>query len=59
MKEWAVREESRLQFQVEIFNLFNTANFDFPVRDFNQPNFGSVVSAQDSRQIQLGFRLDF
>ena len=59
MKTWSFSETSRLQFRAEFFNLLNTPNFDLPVADLNSPNFGKVTSAKDSRQIQLGLRLEF
>jgi hypothetical protein len=59
MKQWRLREVSRLQFRVEAFNLFNHPNFNLPEGDFNSPDFGRVKSAWDSRQIQLGLRLEF
>ena len=59
MKSWQLWDQSRLQFRAEFFNLLNHPNFDLPVGDFNNPNFGRVQSARDSRQIQFGFRLDF
>ncbi len=59
MKSWHLSDQSRLQFRTEFFNLFNHPNFDLPVGDFNNRNFGRVQSARDSRQIQFGLRLDF
>ncbi len=59
MKQWSLPRERRVQFRAEFFNLLNTPNFDLPIGDFNNPNFGSVTSAKDSRQIQFGLRLEF
>lgn len=59
MKSVVLRETSRIQFRAEFFNLFNHPNFNLPVGDFNSASFGRVTSAKDSRQIQMGVRLEF
>ena len=52
-------ESKTLEFRVEAFNLFNTANFDLPNRFAFTPNFGKIFSAGPSRQIQLGLKFSF
>jgi hypothetical protein len=72
MKEFSLElagNEARVQFRVEIFNLFNRANFSTPsllafsgVRDNEEPlsTLGRIRStATSARQIQLGLKLVF
>jgi len=49
----------RLQLRWEIFNLFNTVNFDIPNRIAFTPNFGRIFSAQPARQMQFGAKVLF
>jgi len=54
-----LRENTRLQFRAEAYNLFNHTNFNIPNRIAFTPNFGSISSAMDSRQLQLALKLAF
>jgi hypothetical protein len=58
-KEFHLTESSRLQFRAEAYNIFNHPNFNIPNRTAFTPNFGSISSAQDSRQLQLALKLLF
>ena len=65
-KKFAVFGESRsLLFRAEFFNLFNHSNFYNPTTTLSNdgftmnPQFGQIVSARPSRQIQLAARFDF
>jgi hypothetical protein len=62
-KEFPIRENVRLQFRLDVFNLFNHPNFNPPVgagRTFSTAaSFGSIVSAQDPREMQFSLRLTF
>jgi hypothetical protein len=58
-KDIALREPLRVQFRAEAYNLFNHANFNIPNRIAFTPNFGSISSAQDSRQLQFALKLLF
>ena len=58
-KSFPLGGPAQLQFRVEAFNVFNTANFNNPGSTFGTSNFGRITSAQDMRQIQLGARLSF
>jgi len=51
--------DTRLQLRWEIFNLFNTVNFDTPNRIAFTPNFGRIFSAQPARQMQFGAKILF
>lgn len=53
-------ERFRLQFRAELFNLFNTPQFDLPARTIGNPQAGIINSVANSeRQIQFGLRLTF
>ncbi len=58
-KDIPLRESIRLQFRAEAYNLFNHPNFNLPNRVAFTPNFASISSAQDSRQLQLALKLAF
>lgn len=58
-KEIPLRERVRLQFRADVYNLFNHPNFNIPNRIAFKPNFGSISSAQDSRQLQFALKLLF
>ena len=48
-----------MQFRLEAFNLFNTVHYFLPVSDLTSASAGQVVRAADSRQIQLGLKVQF
>jgi hypothetical protein len=49
-----------IEFRAEIFNAFNTVNFDNPVTSINSPNFGRVTEIVGRpRVMQFGLRLNF
>jgi hypothetical protein len=58
-KNFGLGAGRQLQFRAEVFNVFNTANFDNPNATFGTANFGRITSAQPMRQIQLGARVTF
>ena len=49
----------RVQARIEVFNLFNRANFNQPDPFVGSPTFGQVLSAQSPRRVQLGVRALF
>ena len=54
------RENSRVQFRADIFNLFNRAPLNNPATSLaSSATFGKITSAGNSRQIQLALRFDF
>ncbi len=54
------RENSRVQFRADIFNLFNRAAFNNPATSLaSSTTFGKITSAGNARQLQLALRLEF
>ena len=58
-KDIVVKEPVRLEFRAEAYNALNHPNFNIPNRTAFTPNFGSISSAQDSRQLQFALKLLF
>jgi hypothetical protein len=58
LKDFSFREQKRLQFRTEMFNVFNQVNFSNPNSYVNSGNFGSVLStvSQQGRVIQLALK---
>ena len=49
-----------LEFRGEIFNVFNTVNYDNPVTDINSTNFGRITGIVGRpRLMQFALRLNF
>ena len=59
MKNIPIGGRMRVQVRAEIFNLFNTVNFNAPNASFGSAAFGRITSALAMRQIQLGAKLIF
>lgn len=60
LKRTRLTERTNLEFRAEIFNLFNTVNFDNPVTEINSANFGRITSiAGRPRLLQFALRLNF
>lgn len=58
-KRFVLSERVALQARAESFNLLNRANYDIPDAVLTSPTFGSATAAFDSRQGQVGLRLEF
>ncbi|MEE8585062.1 MAG: hypothetical protein V3T83_09450, partial [Acidobacteriota bacterium] len=52
-------EESKIQFRVEFFNLFNRVNFLQPEPRINFAQFGRSTDTFDAREIQFGLKFIF
>jgi len=66
MKNTELTEKIRLQFRIEVFDLFNHANFGQPGNVVGTPGFGRITNTRfptgesgSSRQMQLGLKLIF
>ena len=61
MKEFPlpVRENMRLQFRTDFFNLFNQVNLGDPTVTLTNGNFGKITSAAAPRMLQFGLKLYF
>jgi hypothetical protein len=64
MKNTELGETIRVQFRVEVFDLFNHANFGQPGNMVGTPGFGLITNTRfptgesgSSRQVQLGMKL--
>ena len=71
-KNWKVKEKYGIQFRAEMFNLFNTTNFNGfdpglgasfntagKFTGFNNTNFGKLNSDRGPRNIQFGIKFNF
>lgn len=55
-------ETTNLQFELNVFNLFNRAQFAAPIAALNSSRFGQIISTRPGttpRQIQLGAKFTF
>jgi hypothetical protein len=62
IKHFALAERTRLGFEANFFNVFNTAVFGPPVAVLRDARFGRITSTlngSNPRQIQLGLKLVF
>jgi hypothetical protein len=57
MKDFGIFETLHLQFRSEFFNLFNHTNFENPVTVTSNANFGQIITANPSREIQGALKL--
>lgn len=59
-KNFQFAERYKLQFRTEIFNLFNTPQFDLPNASIGNPNAGIITGTVGTpRQFQFALRLSF
>ncbi|MBM3814727.1 MAG: hypothetical protein FJW20_24140 [Acidimicrobiia bacterium] len=59
-KDFQLSERFKLQYRAEMFNLFNTPQFDLPNSSIGNPNAGTITSVVGNpRQVQMALRLAF
>ena len=59
-RQFALTENSRLEFRTDFINLFNTVQWNTPITDPNNLNFGAAVEQFNTpRWIQFQLRLTF
>ncbi len=58
-KNVQITRTQRLQFRVEVFNVWNQERFGQPGNQIGTPNFGVITTADDGRVVQLGLRYTF
>jgi Carboxypeptidase regulatory-like domain/TonB dependent receptor-like, beta-barrel len=60
LKRTRLTERLELEFRAEVFNVFNTVNFDNPETNINSANFGRITAiAGRPRLMQFALRLNF
>jgi hypothetical protein len=61
MKNFKMTERVTTQFHADFFNLFNTPQWNNPVSNIGDSNFGKITSVQvaSEREIQFGLRVTF
>ncbi len=59
IRQFKIRETKMVALHADFFNLFNHANFGFPVTNLTAGNFGTISSAAEPRDIQFGLKLSF
>jgi hypothetical protein len=58
-RSFPVRENLKMDFRLEAFNVFNHARFGNPNTTINNNNFGRITTAQDPRIMQAALKLNF
>jgi hypothetical protein len=53
----ALGPRAKIEVRIEAFNLFNRANFTAPSGVRSTSTFGTITSAYDPRQLQIGGRV--
>jgi hypothetical protein len=48
---------TRTELRVEIFNLLNHVNFGTPASNISNNTVGTITSADDGRNVQIGLRV--
>jgi hypothetical protein len=58
-KGFPLHGDTRLQVQADLFNAFNTTNFNDPQTNLANADFGRITSAGPPRNVQLALRVTF
>ena len=54
-----ISERITVEFRADFFNLLNNAQFETPVTNISDPNFGKIQDTASPRILQLAARLTF
>jgi hypothetical protein len=54
-----ITEKVSAEFRADFFNLFNNVQFEAPVTNISDPNFGKVQDTANPRIVQLALRVTF
>jgi hypothetical protein len=58
-KNFQIRDQMRILFRAEAFNLFNHSNFTAPDGNISNPTFGVITSTYPPRQMQFALKVQF
>jgi hypothetical protein len=58
-KDFAIRENTSIEFRGELFNIFNHTNFNALQTSYGAGNFGALTGAADPRIVEFALRLQF
>jgi hypothetical protein len=60
LKRTNLSEKANLEFRLEVFNVFNKANFNIPELDITSSNFGQITTTvSNSRLMQFALKINF
>lgn len=57
IKRVSLVNQKTVELRVEVFNVFNRTNFGAPASNRSNSTFGTITTAYDSRQVQLGMKM--
>ena len=58
-KDFAIRENTSIEFRGESFNIFNHSSFNGLQASYGAGNFGALSGAVDPRIVEFALRLQF
>ncbi len=58
-RDFHIREQWKLQYRLEMTNGFNIVNLSSPASSLNSSAVGTIRTARDMRNVQMGLQLSF
>jgi len=58
-KQWPIKEQIKLSFRAEFFNILNHTNFLAVSTSLGSGTYGQITSARDPRKVQLSMKFEF